>query len=44
MRMFSTKDEDSLDHMPVNARGRMAPLTSEAARRLRADLINKLKR
>lgn len=38
------EDEDSLAYLPENARGRMAPLTSEAARRLRADLINKLKR
>ncbi len=38
------EDEDSLAHIPEHSRGRMAPLTSEAARRLRADLINKLKR
>ena len=38
------EDEDSLAHLPENTRGRMAPLTSETARRLRADLINKLKR
>ena len=38
------EDEDSLAHLPEHTRGRMAPLNSEAARRLRADLINKLKR
>ena len=38
------EDPHALDHIPEHARGRLAPLDSGLARRLRADLINKLKR
>ncbi len=38
------EDRDALDHIPEPARGRLASLDSDSARRVRADLINRLKR
>lgn len=38
------ESEEALAHIPEHARGKMAPLHSEMARRLRAELINRLKR
>ena len=37
-------DADALAHLPEHSKGRLAPLKSDLARRLRADLINRLKR
>ena len=38
------EDKDALAHLPEHSKGRLAPLQSDLARRLRADLINRLKR
>ena len=38
------EDNDALAHLPEHSKGRLAPLQSDLARRLRADLINRLKR
>jgi hypothetical protein len=37
-------DENTFEHIPSAARGPLGPIDEEVARRLRADLLNKLNR